>query len=356
MKELIIEKKAIRSNIAVLRKRAGQAAIYAVLTGDAHGAGLVEMAQFLRDEGIQRFAVSEVADAATLRQSGLIDEEILMLRATTDRQELEQLLDLNVVCTIGSADTGMALNGLAEVRSTVVEAQLLIDTGDGYGGFLPEEVDKILSIYRNLPNVAISGIYTNLNTTGVSAKAVTAQVDLFRQTVQAVEKAGFEAGLVHAAGSYAIMKYDFARLRAVRAGSLLMGRCQRTKNDGLTQVGRGEAAVDDIHWLPKDHTVGSENAVRLRRPTRVAILPIGYQNGFGIEHVRETSLFSLLKRARKIRNRYVYIGDQKVKIIGRIGALETVLDVTDVRCSEGDIASFDLDPQFARGIKRVWKE
>ena len=42
----------------------------------------------------------------------------LMLRSTTDRDELEQLIDLNVVCTIGSYDTGVALNGLAEARST----------------------------------------------------------------------------------------------------------------------------------------------------------------------------------------------------------------------------------------------
>ena len=40
-----------------------------VLTGDAHGAGLVEMAGLLRAEGIGRFAVSEPADAAALRLS-----------------------------------------------------------------------------------------------------------------------------------------------------------------------------------------------------------------------------------------------------------------------------------------------
>ena len=72
------------------------------------------------------------------------------------RQELERLVDLNVVCTISSVDTGMALNALAENRSTVVEAHIQVDTGMGFGGFLVGEPEKILLAYRSLPNVALS--------------------------------------------------------------------------------------------------------------------------------------------------------------------------------------------------------
>ena len=89
MKALVLEREAIRRNAAVIKEKAGAAAIYAVLTGDAHGAGLLEMAKLLREEGIGRFAVSEPSDAAALRKAGFVDEEILMLRSTTDREELE---------------------------------------------------------------------------------------------------------------------------------------------------------------------------------------------------------------------------------------------------------------------------
>ena len=355
MKVLVIDKQAVKKNISVLKKRAEKSAIYAVLTGDAHGAGLVEMAKLLRDEGIVRYAVSEAADAAALRKAGLTEEEILMLRATTDREELEKLLDLNVVCTIGSADTGMALNGVAEKRSTVVEAHIQVDTGMGFGGFLTDEVDKILSVYRNLPNVAVSGIYTQIHTTGTKERDVAEQLDEFNQTVKAVQAAGFETGVVHAAGSYALMRYDFARMDAVRVGTALLGRCRRIKGDGLQKIGWGEAAVDDIHWLPKGHTVGNETLVRLSRPTRVAVLPVGYQNGFGVERVREGGFWATWRRWRASARRTVRIDGQKVKVIGRIGAMETVLDVTDVRCSAGDIAQFELDPLFAKGITREYR-
>lgn len=355
MKILVIDKQAVKRNISVLKRRAEKSAIYAVLTGDAHGAGLVEMAKLLRDEGIVRYAVSEAHDAAALRKAGLVEEEILMLRATTDREELERLLDLNVVCTVGSAETGMALNGVAEARSTVVEAHIQVDTGMGFGGFLTDEVDKILSVYRNLPNVAVCGIYTQIHTTGTKERDVAEQLDEFNQTVQAIHAAGFETGVVHAAGSYALMRYDFARMDAVRVGTALLGRCRRTKNDGLQRVGWGEAAIDDIHWLPRGHTVGNETLVRLRRPTRVAVLPVGYQNGFGVERVREGGLRGLWRRWRSAARRTVRIDGQKVKVIGPIGAMETVLDVTDVRCSAGDIAQFELDPLFAKGITREYR-
>ena len=104
MKTLVIEREALRHNIGVIKERAGQAVIYAVLTGDGHGAGLVELARVLREEGIGRFAVSEPAEAAALRKAGFVEEEILMLRPTVDREELAQLIELDVVCTVGSSD------------------------------------------------------------------------------------------------------------------------------------------------------------------------------------------------------------------------------------------------------------
>jgi len=239
MKTLVIEREAVKNNIGVIKERAGEAVIYAVLTGDGQGAGLVELARGLRaggrgplagllgEGGIGRFAVSEPAEAAALRRAGFVEEEILMLRPTVDRAELEQLIDLNVVCTVGSADTGMALNGAAEARSTVVEAHIQIDTGMGFGGFLADEPEKILSVYRNLPNVAVSGICTQLHARKKGGEDLAARLGQFHRVVEAIRAAGFETGVVHAAGSYALLHCADARLDGVRAGSPLLGRRRR---------------------------------------------------------------------------------------------------------------------------------
>lgn len=355
MKTLVIERQAVKQNMTAIKERAGGAAIYGVLTGDAYGTGLVEMAKLLRSEGVNRFAVSESADAQALRKAGFVEEEILMLAATTDRAELEKLVDLNVVCTINSVDTGLVLNGLAESRSTVVEAHIQVDTGMGYGGFLCADPDKILSVYKNLPNVAISGIYTQVHSVNPGGKNAAVELGDFKRLLAEIHSAGFETGTVHAAGSFALLHYDFARLDAVRAGSAILGRCRRTKGDGLTRVGYGEAALSDVRWLPKGHTVGGEVLVTLRRPTRVAALPVGHQNGFGVARVKDSGLFAALRRWWKGRKTTVRIDGQKARVIGRIGALETLIDVTDLKCSAGDKAYFDIDPMYARGMTREYR-
>ena len=50
MKTLVIEREAVKNNIGVIKERAGEAVIYAVLTGDGQGAGLVELARLRREE------------------------------------------------------------------------------------------------------------------------------------------------------------------------------------------------------------------------------------------------------------------------------------------------------------------
>ena len=147
------------------------------------------------------------------------------------------------------------------------------------------------------------------------------------------------------------MHFDEARLDAVRAGSVLLGRCRRSQGDGLRPVGFGEAPLAEVRWLPKGHTVGADRLTALKRPTRVAVLPVGYQNGFGVDRPRDSGLPALWRQWKKNRNRTVRLGEQLVKIIGSIGATETILNVTDVKCSAGDPAVFELDPLYARGFQ-----
>ena len=225
-----------------------------------------------------------------------------------------------------------------------------MDTGLGFGGFLVSEPEKILLAYRSLPNVALSGIYTQLHS-APRQDSTDAQLKLFQQVLDSIHAAGFETGVVHAAGSYSLMHRELARLDAVRAGSVLMGRCRRTSNDGLCVVGSGEVSIAEIRWLPKGHTIGAQQIITMKKPTRIAILPLGYQNGFGIERPRETGFWSMVAYWRRLRRLSVTIGGQKARVIGRVGATETVVNVTDLKCSAGDIACFDIDPLVAKGFQ-----
>lgn len=355
MRKLVIEKAALKHNLSIIKQRAQGCVIYAVLSGDGTGVGIVALARILRDEGIGHFAVSEISEAAALRDAGFVEEEILMLRATTDREELERLIDLNCVCTISCLDVGMAVNALAENRSTVAEAHIQVDTGMGYGGFLVSELEKILLAYRSLPNVALSGIYTQLHAVSTGDGETHQQLKQFQCVLDAIHGQGFETGTIHAAGSFPLLHNQEALFDGVRAGSAILGRCRRTRDDKLKTVGYGEVPVSEVRWLPKGHIIGADKPLILKKPTRVAVLPVGYEHGFGITAPRDDGFFSALRRWKKNRNRTVLIGGQKAKILGHIGATETILNVTNLKCSAGDLAVFDIDPLYARGFTREFR-
>ena len=70
----------------------------------------MEIATLLRNEGIRTFIVSDVSAASLLRKKGFIEENIMMLRPSVDKNELEAMIDLNVICTVSSLDTAVILS------------------------------------------------------------------------------------------------------------------------------------------------------------------------------------------------------------------------------------------------------
>ena len=158
MKTLQINKNKLKANVAKVRDRAGNVLVYGVLKGNGYGLGLLEMAELLRSEGIIRFALTDVEDAVTLRENGFQNEEILMMRSTTEPEFIEKIVTYNLIGTIGSQDAALALNGIADKHKTVVEAHIKIDTGMGRYGFVPE-IDKIISS-KTLSNVVLRYIHT----------------------------------------------------------------------------------------------------------------------------------------------------------------------------------------------------
>ena len=116
MKRLVIDRQAIRLNLQTIKERAGASSIYANLSGNAQGMGLLEIATLLRNEGIRTFIVSDVSAASLLRKKGFIEENIMMLRPSVDKNELEAMIDLNVICTVSSLDTAVILSGISSER------------------------------------------------------------------------------------------------------------------------------------------------------------------------------------------------------------------------------------------------
>ncbi len=353
MKYLVIDRRVIRNNLKAIKERAEGAAIYADLSANACGMGLLETAKLLRDDGVRSFAVSDPRDAKYLRENGFIEEKIMMLRSTADPDELAELIDLRVICTVGSYDAAVALNGTAEARKTLAEVQIKVDTGLGRYGFLTTEIDKMAAIYKYMSNLVVIGMFTSYAASWRSKKLTLSQFHTFNDVLDKITDLGFEPGVAHACDSAALFKYDFGRMDAVRVDTALSGRLPGKRPEALGRVGYIEAGIEEVGWFPKGHRVGGDRGYVTKKPTKIAVLSVGYYHGFGVDrHHSERSWIEFFKSLR--RKLSVKVNGQRAWVLGNVGMLHTILDVTNIDCSVGDSVIMDVDPVNVKGLPLMY--
>ena len=177
----------------------------------------------------------------------------------------------------------------------------------------------------------------------------------------ALREAGIEPGIAHILNSSGVLHFSGAAMDAVRVGSALLGRVHG--GHGLKRVGYCETQVEELKWLPKGHTTGYGAGWKAKRPTRVAILPVGWYNGFGCEMGNDLFRFRdcLRRIAASLRVMlfgkayYVTINGKRCKVLGHIGMLHTAADVSGIQCSLGDPARVEINPLMQKGMDVEWR-
>lgn len=349
MKRLVIDRQAIRINLQTIKERAGASSIYANLSGNAQGMGLLEIATLLRNEGIRTFIVSDVSAASLLRKKGFIEENIMMLRPSVDKNELEAMIDLNVICTVSSLDTAVILSGIAEARSTVVEVQIRVDTGFGRYGFQPSEVDKIVSVYRNMSSLAITGVFTRISAL-YGKSAMEQQIAVFEDVLDRLVSHGLETGTTHAFDSSSLFAHGSCKFDAACVGSALLGRLPFRKDFGLHKVGYIEADIAEVGWHPKGSRIDGD--MILKKPMRLAAVPVGWFNGIDLTLMHKYRRFNFLSFLLKPKRSLpaVSVCGKPVSLLPPVSLSQIILDVSDNNCSVGDVAKIEADPRYVKDL------
>lgn len=355
MKAYIVEKAALLENIRILRDRAGDTPIYGVIKGNGYGLGLAALASVLQEGGIKRFAVTDVRDVVSLRENGF-EEEILMLEGTCLPEELRILLEQGAVATLGNLDCARAMDRLAAEAGVKFPCHLKIDTGMGRFGFLPEDTQGIDTVFA-LEHLDIRGIYTHFHTAFASEKATRAQFSAFLGVCDRLKEQGHDLTR-HCCNSSAFLKYPDMHLDAVRLGSALLGRLVFPGDLGLKRIGWCEAPVELVRQIPKGHTVGYGAAWKAKRNTTIAICGVGYFHGFGTEKGNDLFRFrdcvrgglGYVKAFLKKKAFYVTVNGKSARVLGHIGMVGTVMDVTGLEVHPGDLVRLEINPLLQKGL------
>lgn len=358
----VVDRGALSRNIKKLQERAGDAAIWAVVKGDGYGLGIHSLAEVLRENGIHRFCVTEPREAASLRESGSPDEEILMLRETVDPDELAALADAGAILTIGSTEAAEAVNKFAEERGVTLPVHIKIDTGMGRYGFFPTQTEQVAEIYRTMPHLHPCGIYTHFNCAFADKKRTRRQLTAFSMANLELLSDEIYTGTGHWCNSSAFLRFpEILHGDAVRLGSALLGRMSFPTD--LELIGYVRSRVDAMHMLPKGHTTGYGAMWRAKKDTPIAIIPVGWYHGFQVScqpslaRRRDAlrAVFSSAKQVLRPRRVYVEINGKRCPVVGAVGMLHIAVDVSSVSCAVGDPVVLQVNPLHVKGMPIVFE-
>ncbi len=187
-------------------------------------------------------------------------------------------------------------------------------------GFLTGDLSELLAILNTQPEVYVKSIFSHLATAGSDEEYVHKQVSHFTQNAQILLDDLDEEPWLHILNSEGIQLYPEYQMGMVRLGIAMYGI---GSNPALKEVLRWNSRISQIKVLKAGSTVGYGRAFKANRDMKIAVIPVGYSDGF----------------RRSLGNGVgeVYIQDKPCMVVGNVCMDMCMVDVTDVECVEGDI-------------------
>ena len=290
-----VSKDALKHNVTVIRGLVGRGTkIMAVVKANAYGHGLIGVAKVLTTTA-DWLGVFTAEDALALRKAK-IKAPILVLGATTldDIKWLaKHKFPVHIKVDTGLSRLGVSLEGLAD-------------------------------FVRDIPkNITIEGLYSHFaDAENIKDRGFTLQqIANFKKAISIMSEHKIAPLITHIAATDGMIMYPEAEFDMVRAGIAIYGvppsRDFQNKFAllGLRPALSWKTRIVQLKSIPKGATVGYGRTETVSRPTRIALLPIGYWDGY----------------PRALSGRaYVAVGGIRCKVLGMISMNVTVIDVTAV--------------------------
>jgi alanine racemase len=318
-----IDLDAVAHNVAVVRRLAAPAEVWAVVKADAYGHGAVQVARTVLAAGASGLCVALVQEAVELRAAG-VEAPVLVL----SEQPPATLVDAvhhGVITTVASL---AGIDAIAAAGAHDHPIQLKVDTGMRRMGCRPDEVLTLVREIERRPSVRLDGVFTHLAVADEIAHPATAQqLDRFDAVLDDLRAAGIDPGRVHAANSAGALAHPRARHHLVRAGIALYGIEPGPGVSHLCAELRPALTLHARVSFVKRVAAGDRISYGLRHAfahdTVVTTVPIGYADG-------------VPRRLFETRGE-VIVGGRRCPIVGVVTMDQLMVDVgPDADVAVGD--------------------
>ena len=296
----------------------------AMVKASSYGLGDVELVNTLLDQGVEYLAVAYTDEGVRLRKRR-IDTPIIVLGA--EAHSFEVMVNHRLEPEIFNF---YYLQQLEEVLARHPEIpqfniHIKVDTGMHRLGFDMQDLPRLIDIVKRNPKLHIASVFSHLAAAEDPAEdAFTRrQIALFGRMTDVICAAFDYKILRHILNSAGIIRFPEAQFDMVRLGIQLYG-CSEIPEmaSKLHNVVTLKTVITQIKQIPAGETIGYNRTWKLQRDTQVAIIPIGYADGYPRE---------LCNGRGK-----VLVQGQKVPIIGKVCMDMCMLDITGLRVHEGD--------------------
>lgn len=293
---------AVAANVRWIRRLVGPGCrVMAVVKANAYGHGALPVATAALGAGADALGVSTVAEGLALREAGVVAPLLVFTPARP--ADLAPAVEAGLTLAVVSADGAEMLAEAAAAAAVRASAHVKYDTGMGRYGFARGELDAALPRLRAAGDaVRWEGVFTHF-ARGAHVGATAQQLARFLEMVRAAEAAGLRFEVRHAAASAAAIRLPAARLDMVRVGTLMYGDVPAGVGPipELRRVFAFRAEATQLRVVPRGAAVGYGSQWRAPRPTRVAVIPVGYADGFDVTpagpYRRPATLLRALARA-----------------------------------------------------------
>lgn len=261
--------------------------VMAVMKANAYGHGAVPLAKYLeRQEGVTHFATASLSEALALREGG-ITGEILVLSYTVPAL-CEKLIENGITQAISSGEHAAQMSEIAAKHGKRLLSHIKLDTGMTRLGFdcrNEAEIDAAASVYF-LPGLKITGTFSHFASSDDSSAGAedycSAQIERFTCVTEALAKRGIDVGVRHICNTGGIQKYPEAHFDMVRCGAVMYGygTAFGIEKWNVKPVMSLKAIVTSLREIAVGTPVSYSRKFIAEKPTRVAVLSIGYADGY----------------------------------------------------------------------------
>ena len=302
-----------------------------LVKADAYGHGAVPVAKKLGELGADYLGVACLDEAIEVREAG-VKTPILILGCTSSIYAAE-LVKYNITQACYDLEYAKELSAGAQKAGGTITVHIQCDTGMTRLGFMCHEdtmeksASEIIEAVK-LPGLKAEGIFTHFSDSDGSEEYTMLQFGRFQDIIQRVRDLGYEFEIRHCANSAATLLYPATYLDMIRPGIVQFGHFPDAKMDhalcDLVPVLELKSRVATVRDVPANTPVSYGRTNTLTRPSRLAVIPVGYGDGF----------------CRGFSNKLtVLINGKKLPIVGRICMDMCMVDVTDAPdVKEGDVA------------------